>query len=332
MALVVATACGSGPSTVATSSPTPTSIFDDHFGFLIGNTVRLESDPKALFVLGIPNNSGGVISPDGKRLAYWEKNALRVIDIAPTAQPRTILAITANGEGALYFAWSSDGTGIVVGVNGGGGGQADAPPGYTAVRVVDLAGGQPREIARVRNANVIPLAWDRQAHLIAGYMPSGSGARAYYVMEEGGKLTTMTAGPGMYVVESSQDGQHMMGRGDPNNVVRVWPRASYAGGAVLSATGDKQILWAAWRPGTTDIAVLFADRLELWSTTGTPRAIPLPSALSGKGILVFRNDGKTVFALGTEVVAVDIASGRTRVVQWSGPMPDPGTSVRIGPA
>ena len=272
-----------------------------------------------------------MIFPDGKRLAYWDKSELRVIDIAPNAQPRTILAITANGEGALYFAWSSDGAEIVVGVNGGGGGQFDAPPGYTAIRAVDVAGGQPREIVRVRNANVIPLAWDRQAHLIAGYMPSGTGARAYYVIEEGGKLTTMTAGPGMYIVESSQNGQQMMGRGDPNNVVRVWPRASYAGGVNLRATGDKQILWTGWRPGTTDIAVVFADRLELWSTTGAPRAIPLPSVLSGKGILVFRNDGKTVFAIGTEVIAVDIASGRTSVVQWSGPMPDPGTSVRINP-
>jgi len=54
-----------------------------------------------LFVLGIPNNSGGVIFPDGKRLAYWDKSELRVIDIAPNAQPRTILAITANGKGAL---------------------------------------------------------------------------------------------------------------------------------------------------------------------------------------------------------------------------------------
>jgi hypothetical protein len=329
IALFVATACGSGPSSVATTSPTPAAVFDDHFGFLIGNAVRRESDPQPLFTLGIANDSGGVISPDGRRLAYWAANELRVIDIAPNAQPRTLVPITGKGEGALYFAWSSDSTGLVVGVNGGGGGPADAPPGYTALRVVDVSGGLPREIVRVRYANVIPLAWDRQAHLIAAYMPTDSGARAYYLIEESGSLKTMNAGPGIYELEASQDGLQMLGRGDPNSVVRVWPRDSYADGADLRATGDDQILWAAWRPGTAEIGVLFADRLELWNVSGTRRVISLPPHSNGKSILVFRADGKSVFALGAEVIAVDIASGRTSLVEWSGPIPAPGTSVRI---
>jgi len=50
MVLLVATACGSGPSTVATTSPTPAAILDDHYGFIVGNSVRLESDAKLLFV------------------------------------------------------------------------------------------------------------------------------------------------------------------------------------------------------------------------------------------------------------------------------------------
>jgi WD40 repeat protein len=330
ISLFIATACSSGPSSVATTSPTTATVFDDHFGFLIGNAVRRESDPQPLFTLGIANDSGGVISPDGRRLAYWAANELRVIDITPNAQPRTLVPITGRGEGALYFAWSSDSTGLVVGVNGGGGGQADAPPGYTALRVVDVSGGQPREIVRVRNANVIPLAWDRQSHLIAGYSPSGTGARSYYVVEENGTLKTMNAGPGIYVVEASQDGQQVLGRGDPNSVVRVWPRGSYADGVELRATGDDQILWAAWRPGTTELGVLFADRVELWNVNGARRAIPLPAHSIGKSILVFRADGKSVFALGADVIAVDIASGRANVVEWSGPMPEPGKSVRIG--
>jgi hypothetical protein len=195
--------------------------------------------------------------------------------------------------------------------------------------VVDVSGGQTREIVRVRNANVIPLAWDRQAHLIAGYMPTGSGARAYYVVEEGGALKTMNAGPGIYVVEASQDGLQMLGRGDPNSVVRIWPRGSYADGVELRAAGGDKILWAAWRPGMAEIGVLFADRLELWNASGARRAIPLPPHSNGKSILVFRADGKSVFALGADVIAVDIASGRTSLVQWSGPMPEPGKSVRI---
>jgi hypothetical protein len=84
-------------------------------------------------------------------------------------------------------------------------------------------------------------------------MPTGTGARAYYVIEEGGTLKTTNAGPGIYVVEARQDAHQMLGRGDPNSVVRVWPRGSYEGGIDLRATGDDQILWAAWRPGTAEI-------------------------------------------------------------------------------
>src|SRR6266850_839908 len=106
MMLTVASACG-GPSTVATTGPTP-GVFDDRFGILIGNSVRSENSPQSLFVLGIDKDAGGVVSPDGRRLAYWAGNELRVIDIAPGAQPRTVVAVPAD-EAALYFVWSSDG-------------------------------------------------------------------------------------------------------------------------------------------------------------------------------------------------------------------------------
>src|ERR1700694_6064804 len=82
LAFIVTTACGSGPSTVATTRPTPTAILDDHFGFLVGNAVRSESNPQPLFVLGMANDHGGAVSPDGRHLAYWVKNELRLIDIA----------------------------------------------------------------------------------------------------------------------------------------------------------------------------------------------------------------------------------------------------------
>src|SRR5258708_7514832 len=88
IALIIATACGSGNATVATTSPTTAPIPDDHFGFVVGNSVRRESDTKPLFVLPIPNDTTGVVSPDGRHLAYLANNELRVIDIASGAQPR----------------------------------------------------------------------------------------------------------------------------------------------------------------------------------------------------------------------------------------------------
>jgi hypothetical protein len=193
--------------------------------------------------------------------------------------PRTLIAIPSN-ESALYIAWSNDGTGIVIGVNGAGGGFADAPPGYTALRVVDVAGSQPREIVRLPNTAVIPLSWDREARLITAYQPSSSGARSYYLIDEGGTVNRSDAGPGIYAVESSNDAQQVFGHGDPDSVLRVWPRASYAAGVELRSTGDERILDAQWRPGTAEIGVLFEDRIELWTASGARRTVALPTLSS----------------------------------------------------
>jgi hypothetical protein len=364
VALTVAAACGSAPSSVATTSasasrtePNPTlTVFDDSFGFVlnklydnypipgpVGLKVRRESDPQPIFELGIETPNGVNVSPDGRHAAYWSNNELRHIEIAPNAAPRTLLAIPSN-ESALYIAWSGDGTGIVIGVNGGGGQFADAPPGYTALRVVDVAGGQPREIVRLPNTSVIPLAWDREARLIAAYQPSSSGARSYYLIDEAGTVMRSDAGPGLYQVEASSDAQQVFGHGDPGDVLRVWPRASYAAGIELRAAGGERILDAHWQPGTTEIGVLFEERLEIWDASGARRTLALPplpphgpasSERGGsvRGGLFFRADGKAVFVNrlsdfypDPDAVAVDLASGRTAVV----PGLAPGPSVFVG--
>src|SRR5256712_13290863 len=95
MALVVATACGSGPSTVATTNPTPATVLDDHFGFIAGNTVRVESSAKPLFVLPIPSDTAGVGSPDRRRPAYLADNQLHVINTAPGCPPRNPPSLNA---------------------------------------------------------------------------------------------------------------------------------------------------------------------------------------------------------------------------------------------
>src|SRR5712692_7286663 len=337
--LVVVAACGSSPLTVAKTSATPlasptaatsatpsagptaAAIFDDRFGFLAADAVRRASDPRPIFVLGIGEVSG-VVSPDGRQLAYWAANELRVIQVAPHSSPRTLMVVR-QPEYALYVAWSSDSTGLAVGVNAPVANPApDGPPAYTALRIVDVANAKPAEIARIANANVVPLAWDRQAHLVAAYEPSSGGARGYYVIEEGGKVARSDAGPGLYIVEASRDGMNVFGHGEPASVVRVWPRATYASGIELRAAGDEGILAVGWRPGTTEVGVLFGDRLELWDVGGARRTLALPAlanASYSRNVLIFRADGRAVFLVGEAVVAVDLVSGGTQVVPWSGP-------------
>ena len=343
LALTFAAACG-GSTSVGTSSPTPATVFDEHFGVLIGNTVRAEGGPQALFSLPIASESGGVVSPDGRRLAYWAGNELRVIGVARDAQPRTLLSIT-DGEAALYFAWSSDGTGIVVGVNGGGGGQGDAPPGYTALRAVDVAGGAPREIVRIKNANVVPLAWDRKAHLIAAYEPIASGTYNYDLVSEDGTVKQTPPMTSLYFLEASHDAQQVFGHVNlPSTALRVWPVASYEKNVDLTVPAGQHILAVRWRPGSTEIGILFPDRLELWDASGARRtfAVPPTSPSSDRSAsLVFRADGKAALVgrriesspgtLETYTVAIDLATGRNAVVQWPGDALEPGRSVRVAP-
>src|SRR2546426_4489099 len=103
MALVVATACGSGPSTVATTNPTPATVLDDHFGFIAGNTVRVESSAKPLFVLPIPSDTAGRGSADGRRPAYLAANQLPGLNIPSGAPPVTPLSLSAL-EGGMHLA------------------------------------------------------------------------------------------------------------------------------------------------------------------------------------------------------------------------------------
>ena len=349
IALMVVAACGSMPSTVAKTSATPSAsptaatsaipsasptvaaIFDDRFGFLVADAVRRESDPQPIFVLGI-GEVIGFVSPDGRQLAYWAANELRVIQIAPHSSPQTLMVVK-QPEYALYVAWSSDGTGLAVGVNAPVANPfPDGPPAYTALRIVDVANAKTGEIARIANANVVPIAWDRQAHLVMAYEPSSSGARGYYVIEEGGKVARTDAGPGLYIVEASRDGMNVFGHGEPASVVRVWPRGTYASGIELHAAGDESILGVGWRPGTSEVGVLFADRLELWDVGGARRTLVLPAlsyASYSRNVLIFRADGRAVFLVGEAVVAVDLVGGQTQVVPWSGPFPMQGGSVRV---
>ena len=328
---------------MATIHPTPAAVFDDSFGFLIGDTVRRESDSKTLFALGIGKDQAGVVSPDGRHLAYLVKNQLRVIDIKSGAQPRTLLTITGK-EGAMYLAWSSDNTGILVAVGGPYTAHvADIPPSYTKLRVVDVAGGNVRDVIRIPNASVIPLGWDRQAHLLSAYESTSMGAGTYDVVSETGKLTRTVARQGLYVLAGSPTGQHVLGRGDPNNAVRVWPLDSYANGVELKATTDEHVATVAWRPGTSEVGVLFqGDRLELWDANGARRTVTLPATPETSdryATLTFRADGKAVVVsrmsgdkvnLNMYAVAVDLASGRTAPFDWAGVLGSQAASVRIG--
>jgi len=358
-----------GPTPTATAnptaqpSPTASAILDGKFGFLLGKyyssdpipgpvglSVRRENDIQLLYTLVTDSGQGALVSPDGRHAAYWVKTELRVIDIAPNAQPRKLLSTTAAGEYGYNMAWASDSTGIVIAVNGAPPvPAADAPPAYTALRAVEVAGGVPLEVARIAGANVVPLAWDRTAHLIAAYEPVCCGTVNYDTITEGGVVTRTKPDFELFFFKGSSDAKFVFGTKMvlancpcETTALRVWPVTSYAAGMTIHSAAAGPIRAAEWRPGSDEIGVLFDNRLELWKPDGTRRAISLPSLPSlhpsnPNASLSFRADGKAAF-LGLQtgnggndftVFGVDLESGGSEVIDWVGYSPAPGTSVRL---
>lgn len=304
---------------------------------------------------------GLAVSPDGRRLAYWTANwtamllnqdpqfprELHVLDLASGARPRTLVTLTQEfgdvaGESVV---WSSDGTGLVIGVGNtwfSRGCAADAPcsrPKYSALYLLEAAGGKPREIASIRDNSIVPVAWDRQARLLAAFeLEPGEGrVLAYDLIDESGALarTQMVIGTsGTVTVEASNDAKQVLVHeySSPGQVLHVWPLASPERAVVLSPRGEQILAPARWRPGTAEIGVLFEDRLELWDATGARRPVPLPPSAGGFRPFFFRIDGIAAF-VGTygqtsSYVAIELASGRSAVIpgeDWLS------ASVRVGP-
>ena len=361
------------PSSSPTASASPAPVLDDRFGFVsISFTnppqvwrvaVQRESDARPTHDLleglagrtvvsnyGIPSSYGLAVSPDGRRLAYWTVEAdqfplrLQVLDLTPGARPRTLVTLTPEfgdvvGESVV---WSSDGTGLVIGVGTSplrcGCCNPSCPPKDSALYLLDTAGGKPREIARIRGESIVPVAWDRQARVVAAFeFELGGGVViAYDVIPESGATvrTPMVIGAGGTVtVEASSDAKQVLAHeySSPGQVVRVWPLAAPERAVVLTPRGEQIFAPARWRPGTAEIGVLFGDRLELWDAAGGRRRVPLPASPPDYRPFFFRIDGSAAL-MGTygqtsRFVAVELASGRSAAVPgeyWLS------SSVRIG--
>ena len=335
-------ATGAGPTTAGEPSAIPTAsasaapVLDDRFGFINADSsagprpiVRRESDPQPIFTLG----EFGLlaVAPSGRRVAYWIDNKVQILEVVPNAQPRVVFDLSAQAAHEEYagLAWSSDSTGLVVATNAPSPiAGADAPPEYGALRVVDVSGGPPREIIKVPGRQLNPLLWDRRSRLVAAYSAYSSGIGTYYVIEESGNAQISDVAPGMITMEASPDAQQILAPGFTPDFVRVWPVTAPARATELRSSASERILAARWRPGTTELAVVFSDRLELWQASGGRRVVPLPPLPRSSNVnrtLAFRVDGSAAI-VGLPIdgrpeiytVAVDLANGRSAVLATGG--------------
>jgi hypothetical protein len=320
------------PTQSASSAP----VLDDRFGFINADSsagprpvVRRESDPQPIFTLG----EFGLlaVAPSGRQVAYWIDNKLQILEVVPNAQPRIVFDLSAEAAHEEYvgLAWSSDSTGLVVATNAPSPIMAaDAPPEYGALRVVEVAGGPPREIIKVPGRQLNPLLWDRRSRLVAAYSAYSSGIGTYYVIEESGNAQVSNVAPGLITMDASPDAQQILATGFTPDFVSVWPVIAPARATELRSSASERILAARWRPGTTELAVVFSDRLELWQASGGRRVVPLPPLPQTSNVnrtLAFRVDGSAAI-VGVPIdgrpeiytVAVDLANGRSAVLTTGG--------------
>jgi len=78
------------------------------------------------------------------------------------------------------------------------------------------------------------------------------------------------------------------------SLIRVWTLASYTTHREFGAVPGERIAFARWRPGTDDIVVSVADRLEIWPMAGGDRRIVAQGLSIASGLLV-STDGALAF-------------------------------------
>lgn len=335
-------------STAPEESRTPTasattSFLSDRFGFVWVDEprgllrVRPEAGGSESTIVARPygfNDCGCRVSPDGTRIAYWINRAtpenveLRVVDLSRPTQPTTIYT-APSAQRISGAAWSSDGTGILLAVEGVSppGSPPGSPP-HPALLAIEVGGGAPRTLDT--DAGVyVPLGWDKTAGIAAAAL-SGEGGYMF------GYVTVRTSGDPMprrtavsedvYVesVEVSSDQRYALGvffeRGQTGGTVRWWRLADFAptttGGPILAGQ-----FGAKWRPGTAEIGWALGRELQLLDIERGATRVAGPLPAGGYAIAAFRYDGSAVVvttASGSSKLLLDLTSGASETISGPG--------------
>lgn len=242
----------------------------------------------------------GAVSPDGRRIAYWETysspevRTLWLVDAAGTTQPRMLLTL-ANTEIAAVSAgdgvvWSSDGTGLLIAVNSlalnSPAPPVDATPQYATLRQLDIATGSVREIARNQGVGAWfePIAWDRDLDVSAAVEIGPGGFVSTYIVVRDGSGLTGTPLPEQTLaryVRASVDARSVLMRGFfEHRAVYVWPLAEPTQVTTFRASGSEYVVAALWRAAGEIVVSLASsadattgERLEIWAAPGQRRQL-----------------------------------------------------------
>ena len=287
--------------------------------------LRVETDADA--IRGLRGHGfNGAVSGTGRRVAYWVTDAastreLRVFDVTAPEQDTSLATVPENERGAVAV-WSSDRTGILAVVeSSGSAGTAGGPGPFSALRIVDAPTRSIREISRLTDGSQYwPVVWDRVTRLIGAcvYLPDGM-AVAWAVVGEDALSSRVPMDRGIPALTIRASGNDILGIQN-GTVIRVWTIGSYTEHREFGAAPGERVAFARWKPGSDEIVVLVADRLELWPKAGGNRRIVAQGLPIASDLLV-SPDGALAFVTldgGQSATAVDLATGTTAPVPMSG--------------
>lgn len=310
------------PSSVATAAAAVRP--DAQHGLVTFTNIRTEADPRDLqqppaFARRQVNTFNIAVAPEGKRVALIRtgQTGQQLISFT-TASPNdvtTLVDFSGGGEFATYLVWAGDGTGSLLMVvekhSRGPGGGDNLIIEYSALRSVDVATREVKEIARIsgESRNFFPLAWLPGKQLAAALEVRTLGPVANYVLVRNGTLerTDLKTGASVSSFTASRDGHRIAGAIDTG--VRWWPIDEPLKARVIPGTAGEMPWNIAFRPGMDELGVQVGSgpggavpaRFEIWSLTGQRRVVSATT-----GFERWRVDGSGALA-GTALI--DPATG-----------------------
>lgn len=297
-------------SATATASPSPPAAApvgakpDARYGLIVptGN-MRTETDPRGLQDPSLfMTNSAYAVSPDGKRIALIRTSQTgQHIVTFTTGRPNdltTVVDLAGSGELASRVVWAGDGSDSLlfdaVRERRGSGGGDNLIWEYSALRSVDLASREVREVARIagQNTKLWQLGWLPARQLVGAVEMRQLGPVANYVVIRSGAIerTAMNPSPGVASFGASRDGARIVV--SLETTVRWWPTDQPTAAKELTAQGAERIGHVEFRPGRDELGVDVDSAFEIWSLTGQRRVV----AERTPGFLRWRVDGSAAIA------------------------------------
>lgn len=323
----------SASSSPSTSPSTSASVLDDRFGLVLIDghgmaSVRSETSDRAITSFSPQGRSwtslSADVSPDGRAIAYWapaNDGAVLHVRSAIDGGDRVVFTAAKDMSGNT-FAWSTDGTGIVVMIDNNCQEICALQGGHPAQELwtVDIAAGASEKVAA--GSYWLPVAWDRASKRIAagvtgpggyltGYNVIDLSQRPYAVSSSASPFSTIGR------LKASTDARFILLIGSgASPTLSWWPiDAPQKRVDVRTFNGTT----AEWRPATNEIWWSSGSELvALDAAKGTQTS----TAGTFGDVVGFRIDGSAVMTQQrppTAIVVVDLKSTRTAMLPNGGP-------------